>query len=364
MTAIGYTTGDPTKVNKTGDTMTGDLNLSGATTDLNVDGVITDGYAGVTGDVMRFITTSLSTAITSGGVVTINGGDATKFDVTATAGWVVDYNPIGAISATNPKLTMVNYAGGTGLTITLPPAVQVVFLLIDSAGTLIQQATAPTRTQFRTHMVLAAVARPGGTILEINSLLMVAGQPEAQLYDLGRSLGGFSLTGLDNYITPNGANLQINTTGGNIYFPGLNTYTNYQDPSVAVLAAQTPASFNRLTAVANVGGTFNTIDVANFDLNGTGVITPVGGGTNTSTIFRVFAIRGAAPGNQLFVQYGQHTYASLAAARDGIGSIAYITNPVFIRQALVGWICVTRSATDLSDPTQAIFVRASKFAIP
>ncbi len=38
MTAVGYTSGDPRKVSRTGDTVTGDLVLSGSETDLTVDG--------------------------------------------------------------------------------------------------------------------------------------------------------------------------------------------------------------------------------------------------------------------------------------------------------------------------------------
>ena len=51
MTAIGYVSpipNDPTKVLKAGDTMTGDLLLSGPGTDLTVDGATTVNYAGTT----------------------------------------------------------------------------------------------------------------------------------------------------------------------------------------------------------------------------------------------------------------------------------------------------------------------------
>ena len=114
MTAIGYTMGDPNKVNVTGDTMTGDLTLAGATTDLTVGGVITDTFQGVTGDVMRFITSTLSTGITSGGSISINANPA-LIDIEATTGWIVDYDPTSPYSATNPQLTNVTFAGATGL---------------------------------------------------------------------------------------------------------------------------------------------------------------------------------------------------------------------------------------------------------
>lgn len=363
MGAVGYTSGDPNKVDVAGDTMTGDLILAGAGTDLTVGGVITDTYAGVSGDVTRLLTSTLSTAVTSGGVVTVNA-DPTRFDLTATEGWIVDYDPTAAISATNPRLTFVSHPGAAGLAVTLAPAVQLIFVLIDSTGAVVQQPTAPTRAQYRTHLVLVAMARNGLNIVEINALATVAGQTETQIYDLARALGGFSPTGLDNAITPNGANLMINTSGGTIFFPAFNLFGNHQDPHVTTTAAQSPATFNRMTATTILAPFFNTVDVANYDPGGLGVITPVGGGANTSTIFRVFAGRGSVPGNQLFLQYGQSAYASLTAARDAIGTGTYTVHPAFIRQALVGWIVATRTAVDLSDPTQAQFVRASKFSIP
>lgn len=361
--AVGFTSGDPNKVDVAGDTMTGDLVLAGAGTDLTVGGVITDTYAGVSGDVMRLLTTSLSTTVTSGGVVTINA-DPTKFDITATEGWIVDYDPTAAISATNPMLTPVSYPGATGLTVTLGAGVQLIFLLIDSTGAVVQQATAPTRVQYRTHLVLAAMARTGANIVEVNSLGGVTGQLQTQFMDLTRALGGFSSSPVDNFISANGVNLMVDTTGGSVFFPSFNLYTDHQDPHVTALTPQTPATFNRMSATTILPGTFTNIDVANYDPNGLGVITPVGGGANTSTIFRVYVARGATPANQMFIQYGQTAHASLAAARDAIGTGTFVVNPAFIRQALVGWIVATRTATDLSDPAQALFVHAPKFAAP
>lgn len=360
MAAVGFTSGDPNKVDVAGDTMTGDLILAGAGTDLTVGGIITDTYQGVTGDVMQLLTTSMSTGITSGGLLSINA-DPTKFNISATTGAVFDYNPTGAIGPTNPQLTYVNFPATSAIAVV--GAQQVTFVLIDSAGAVVQQATPPTRAQFRTHLVIGFFARSGATIVETKSLAAVLGQPEMQLYDLARGLGGFSLTSLDNAISPNGANLMVNTSGGSLFFPASNL-PNYQDPHVVSLTAQTPATFNRITATSILAGFFTTIDAANYDPGGLGVITPVGGGAFTSTIFRVFVLGASVPGNEMFIQYGQNTYASLATALDAIGSDPFVTHPVFVRQNLAGWIVAIRTATDLSDTTQARFVRASKFAIP
>ena len=104
------------------------------------------------------------------------------------------------------------------------------------------------------------------------------------------------------------------------------------------------------------------INPTQYDLNG--VLVPVGGGTNTSTVLRVWAFVTNDITTQILVQYGQQTYASLSAAVSGLTTEPYIPNPVTVRGALIGYIAVIRTATNLSDPTQAVFVQAKKFLSP
>lgn len=362
MGAVGYTSGDPNKVNVIGDTMTGDLILAGAGTDLTVGGVITDTYGGVTGDVMRLMSTAMSTGITSGGVLSINA-NPTLIDVSATSGWIYDYNPFGTISGTNPQMTFVNFAGQTGIALTGPPTQLVTFWLLNSAGTLIQQATTPTRLQYRTHLVIGVSSQFGGVINVVQSLATVLGQTATQLVGLMRGLGLFVIGSTSNVISPNAANLKIKTTGGAIFGASFGL-PNYQDPNTASTAAQAPATFRYATATTILAPLLTDVAVANYDPGGLGVVTPIGGGANTSTIHRVYA--SPAPGitDQMAIQYGQTAYASLAAAVAAIGSGVHIQNPAFEGLPVAAWIVATRTAANLSDPTQASFTHASKFASP
>jgi hypothetical protein len=68
--------------------------------------------------------------------------------------------------------------------------------------------------------------------------------------------------------------------------------------------------------------------------------------------------------DQVAIQYGQTTFASLAAATAAIGSGNYVLNQVLVGLPLAGYLAVIRTATDLSNPTQAAFTRAGKFANP
>lgn len=364
MGAIGYTSGDPQKVSVSGDTMTGDLILAGAGTDLTVggdatvSGILTDGFQGMTGDVMRLVSTTLSTGITSGGIITVNAGDPTKVDISATTGWVVDYNPHAAVGPVNPRLTYVTYPGQTAIALVSPT---ITFWLIDSTGAVVQQTTPPTATQWRTHLVVGISGFVGGVIPDTTQLPTMLSQPANQLIDLFASLGAFKING--NVISPNGINLSINSTGGPVFIPGFG-YPNHLTPNNVSLAAQTPITFRRATGTAVLPALTTLIDVANFDPNGLGVITPVGGGANTSTIFRVFAYGDPTTSDQVTVQYGQTAYASLTAAVAAVGRGGYLVNPLLQGAVLIAYVCVTRTATNLSDPTQATIVAASKFPTP
>lgn len=348
---------------KAGDTMTGNLIINAnlqVAGDTNVDGSLTAEYQGVNGDVMRLLSTAVSTGLTSGGTISINANPA-LIDIGPATGWVVDYNSTSTITPTNPAITYVTYAGQTGLA---PLPSLATYWLLTAAGTIVSQATPPTRAQTRTSIFLGASVTIGGTVVAVRNLPMVQSQPGAQLVDLLVSLGAFNVTSTANTISANGVNLMINTSGGDLFIRsyGIN-FGTYLNPHVTTLAAQAPATFRYATAVSLAAPFVTNIDVANYDPNGAGVITPIGGGANTSAIHRVFIAGAPAVNQQVIIQYGQNTHASLSAAAAAIGRGTYIVNPLFTG-ALTGYVIATRTATNLSDPTQAIFIHAGRFPAP
>jgi hypothetical protein len=238
--------------------------------------------------------------------------------------------------------------------------------LMDSAGNVIQQAATVTAVQRRTHILLGVTVfdTVTQTLIEAQTRPVVLGQPVNQLVDLMTAIGSLSTEG--NLITANGANLSINKSAGTLFIRASNHFasgTLTDDPHFSQSPALAPVNFRRiLRAIGVTPPAVTTLDVANYDLGG--VLTPVGGGTNTSTIQRVWNFVTDDPTTRILVQYGQQTYASLSAAVAGIGHEVFTPAPQTIRAALIGYICVTRVATDLSDPTQAVFVRAGKFANP
>lgn len=423
MTAIGYTgvlggitsvngdtgpavvldAGDVGAVAKTGDTMSGDLLINADlgvtglatvgtqvstplvtsslvdTSDLDVDddaavgddlavgGTLTAQYAGTgigPSDVMRLMATALSTGAVSGGDFTPNA-DPTKIDISAMTGWIVDYDVTSPISGTNPRITYVSMPAQIGVTPAFGNPLGVCWYQCDATGTLVMQATQPTATERRQRISLGATAQVGGVIVVDQTLPAIQSQPLQQLIDLIEGLGPFSISG--NRISPNGVNLNLNKAAGTVFVRAFNQIPGYNDPHTSPLAAQTPASFRHITAVAGSAGALtSTLNVGNYDPAGAGVVTPVGGGANTSTNFRVWGFANNSVNDQMLVQYGQSTYTSLANAVAAIGTTNFIRNPAATAAGvLLGWVSVIRTAVDLSNPAQATFTSSqSKFPQP
>lgn len=304
----------------------------------------------------------LSTGVASGGQLNVNASNPLAVDISAVDGYIVDYL---AGTQAEPVITRVKTVDQTVALDAAALLRTLTWWLMDSSGTVIQQAARPTNTQHRTHLVLGVTAQDGVTIFVDQSLPVILPQPANQLADLMDALGPFSVSG--NLITPNGANLMINHSAGTLFSRASNHFSGpvlTNDPHVSPTLAQAPAQYRYITATApSFGALVNTVDAANFD--NAGVITPVGGGSGTSTIQRVWLFSTNTAAAQLAIQYGQTTYSSLASAIDAIGQSGHVVNPLISSSgSLIAHLVVTRTATDLSNTAQCRIFAAGKFATP
>lgn len=304
----------------------------------------------------------LSTGVASGGEISVNALNPLAVDITAVDGYIVNYL---AGTQAQPVVTRVKAPAQTVALNAAALLRTVTWFLMDATGAVLQQEFKPTNTDRRTYMVLGAIAQNGVTIYVDQTLPVILPQPANQLADLMDSLRPFSISG--NAITPNGANLSINQSAGTMFSRAFNHFASgvlTSNPHVSSLSAQSPAQFRIITQTTSVfPATTTFIDPANYDVGG--VVTPVGGGANTSTIQRVWLFPTNTVPEQMVIQYGQSTYSSLAAALDRIGVGGHVINPVLPELgSLVAYIVVTRTATNLSDPAQALIVSAGKFATP
>lgn len=304
----------------------------------------------------------LSTGVASGGELDI--ATPTSITINALVGYVVDVNQLLSASPTlikvdEPTQTVALDAGALTRASTT--------WLMDSAGNVIQQAGAVTPEQRRTHIALGVTIfdTVGGALIEAQTRPVILGQPANQLADLMDAIGPLSVSG--NAISANGVNLSFNKTSGSLFIRASNHFAAgilTDNPHFSPSPAQAPVIMRRIdrNPIVVTPPAATVINPTQYDLNG--VLVPVGGGTNTSTVLRVWAFVTNDITTQILVQYGQQTYASLSAAVSGLTTEPYIPNPVTVRGALIGYIAVIRTATNLSDPTQAVFVQAKKFLSP
>lgn len=304
----------------------------------------------------------LSTGIASGGELDVAGAQSIR--IHPLVGYVVDNSDV---THTQPSITQVDYAGATVALSGASLTRTITWWLLDSAKNVIQQATRPGAVQRRTHLVLGVSIFDTSslTLLEAQTLPVVLPQQANQFVDLVDALGPFSISG--NVISSNGANLSINKTSGSVFARSFNLFvsgTLNDEPHVTVSPSQTPVTLRRILQIpgATTPPLVTTLDPANFDVGG--VLTPVGGGANSATIQRVWLFAANTTALQVAVQYGQTAYSSLANATAAIGAGTFVPAAITIDATLIGYIVVTRTATDLSNPAQATFVKPGKFATP
>jgi hypothetical protein len=304
----------------------------------------------------------LSTGVASGGELNVNGANPAAVDISAVDGYVVNYL---AGTQAEPVITRVKTAAQT---VALDAAALLrtrTWWLLDTAGTVIQQASKPTNAQHRTHIVLGATDYDGSSIIADQSLPVILPQTANQLVDLMDALGPFPVSG--NLITPNGANLRINKSEGAVFSRAFNHYAGpvlTNDPHISTTAAQSPAVFRYITqSTTLLGATVNTLDVAHYDVGG--VVTPVPGGGSSSTIHTVWLFGANTTAQQIVIQYGQAVFSTLSDAVVSMGlDPGLVVNPVLDVATLIAWVAATRTATDLSNPAQCSIIMAHKFATP
>lgn len=340
---------DTTSVAKAGDTMTGPLVFS---------------TSGVDVDVQQSLGATLSTGIISGGRISASA-TVNAIDVAALTGYIVDTNT----DPFNPTVTRIETGSQTVALDAGSLARSVSWFLMDGSGTVSQQSGRPTPLQLRTRLVLGVIVYDPGT-QTIFIALSAANDPTQvanNWADHADALGPFKISGLR--LTANGTNLSLNLSQGAIFSRGFQRYSTdtgllTQNPNRVDVASRNAFTFRRSTR--NFTGAepqVVTINPTQYDLNGT--LTAVGGGSGTATIQRVWMAANGVVGNDIVVQYGQQTYSSLSAAVSAIGASSFeIATGVETNAILVGHIAVIRTATNLSDPLQAILVTSGKFPTP
>lgn len=302
--------------------------------------------------------------VISSGVYEYTGmtqGTGATINVAYARGWIVR-NTYGY--STLPDVTNVYYTGGTNIPLTYLNSADATYILINSGSTLYQQTTFPTPQQRRENILLGKVVHPNrSTITSINQTVDFDVSPMSAIRDLWTPL---KLINQGVVVSANGVNMSINSSAGTLWGNGIGWTTNQQNPDSISMSGQSPVTFQYRTQLGVLtGGTVatgntTTINPAYYDLNG--VVTAVGGGSNSSTNQRIYMF----PTGLIRIQLGQQVYGSLSAAVAGAQTeqfVEYGNNRD--NGILIGILSINKDASvgngGLVNTSYAVFNFVSKF---
>ena len=290
---------------------------------------------------------------TSTGVFTFTGislASATTFNVGAAEGYVVDNTS----DIEHPSVKYLEYAGATGLSTPYLASHTMTYVYLDNTGTLQLSGTELTPSQRRQNILLGKLGHPDHTsIISTYTQPDVLQSPLSQLRDVWQPIrlvnDGFTAT-------PNGANLNFNTTTGTLFGLGIGYGVNPNSPSSIAFPAKTPVTFQYRTQIGGVNTDVTLIDPTKYDNAGT-LTTVVGTGAH-ATNQRIFLLQNG----KIRVQYGQTDYTTFANAIAGIQTEDFTTYAgIKDYGILIGILTVRKDATNLSDPAKAKFFSVTKF---
>ena len=292
----------------------------------------------------------LSTGIFAFSGLSLVSASGTTFNIAPVQGWIVENTS----NYLKPTVQYISYSGASNVSaINVNTATQT-YILLTSSGTIIQQTSFPTPQQRRENIYLGKLGHANKTFL-INAF----NEPDFDVSPLAQLRDMFTPIRLINggiYPSPNGANLNFNTSAGVLYGLGIGWVTNTLNPDSLSVSGTTPCTFQYRTQTGGTTSNTTTIIPGVYD-NG-GVITAVGGGSNSSTNQRIYLVQNGS----FRMQYGQQVYSTLADAIAGAQSESFTTFSNFRDNAiLIGILSVNKNATNLSDTTQARFLLTSKF---
>jgi hypothetical protein len=291
-----------------------------------------------------------STGIFEFSGLSISTPSGTTFNVAPVQGWIID----NVTEPANPAIQLIIYPGSTGNTALYVSSATETYILLTSGLTITQQTTFPTPQQRRQNLYLGKFGHANRQYL-INAF----NEPDSSLSPVSQLRDMFTPIRLINggvYPSANGNSLTFNTSGGVLYGLGLGYITNKLDPNSLSVSGTSPCTFQYRTQTGGTASNTTLITPGVYDNNG--VVTAVGGGSNSSTNQRIYLVQNG----QFRLQYGQQVYGSLAAAIEASQNEAFTTFSNFRDNAiLIGILSVNKNATNLSNTTQARFLLTSKF---
>jgi hypothetical protein len=285
-----------------------------------------------------------STGVLSGGLLTVNGGDNTKFDISDGEGVIVDHT-------TSPyTLTNVTWTGHTRLTPTYLLTNLISFVSIDINGNVLQYATKPSIPTQRDTIFLGVLVHVNQTNLDTtNDEQSYCAGPYSQIHDLMEAIGFLNISG--NLFSAYSTTMEMQKSAGVMFAHGANYKNDAKNPNYIDLSGLSPATFQYRTQLGvNTVPDNTVIDPDYWDDGGT--LTSLG--PNKWTVQHIYVFTS----NNVKIQWGQSVYNSFDAAETGVTD-AFVVEPSIVTNGLfVAYLIVKSGETNLSNST---FISAGKF---
>jgi hypothetical protein len=289
-----------------------------------------------------------ATGLSQGGVLSVNVGDDTLFDISSGFGYVVN----GHTNVEIPTSTLVSWTAKTGVVPTYLASHNATYVGLDISGNVYESSANFTATERRNIIGLGLLVHPNRTNIFIaNNFPSINVEVGAQVQDILAVLGFRSVGG--NRILPRDATstLQLKKEVGTAFKPGANFENLITQPHTFQLPEQLPVTFRYRTQTGQETSNITAINPAIYDLNGTITAIP-----STATLASVQQIYIFQEGD-IRIQPGQRYYSNLAEAVSSINSGSFVTEENIAANGLyLGSICMTRSGSNLNNILEFIFV--------
>jgi hypothetical protein len=297
----------------------------------------------------------LGTGLISGGILSVNGGDATKFDITAGVGVIVNNYTDGS----SPTRTLVTWSAQTAITNPYVATADTAYVLVNSAGTIVITDTYPELADNRDFIMIGWTDHPGRTDIEtIFTQPYYSNDVSCQLDDFLFSFGSFNVWG-NEYDPYSG--LQIERLPGATFEVGSNYTQTKKSPNVIETDLEQPASLiyfyrDGVGDWVNDSAPVASIDPNYYDDN-SGTLAAVPAGKWTVQLLSFYA-----PMETNDIQYGQTYYDTLEEAITGVNDGIELNPYNDGWDTYRAWLIVKQGETNLNS-ADTVFITLGKFGL-
>jgi len=302
----------------------------------------------------------ISTGLITGGEVTVNGGDNSKFDIAAGTGVLVD-NFTDPLNPTRIKVSWPAFIAETVPNILTQP-VTVIGLDLSTGSAVIVFNSIFQFTSAELRVIISL-----GILGHVDNVTINSFFPQySSVFDIQKNLAELArfvmiINVSGNAFSPNGANLLLDKSAGKTFSLGVNYANDKQDPNNFIDPVLAGLTFIYLKR-DGVGGfdllpPGTSIDPDQYD-DGSGTLAGVAG--NRWTIQRIWFFTVA---NSTLIHYGQALYSTFDDAVAAINTEPFDFAPA-LTDGFRCWLILKGTTTDLAAAVaagEAQFILSGRF---